>query len=317
MQKLSSSTYKSAIQEKAKQLGFTAVGISKAGFLAEDAPRLENWLREDKHGKMAYMANHFDKRLDPTLLVEGAKTVISLLYNYFPSAHLNNPSTLKVSKYAYGHDYHEVIKAKLFELLNWMREHIGEINGRAFVDSAPVLERSWAVKSGLGWIGKNGNLLTKGHGSFFFISELIIDLALEPDQHMQTNHCGTCTACIDACPTQAIVKPGVVDGSRCISYFTIELKESIPVEMAGKFDHWIFGCDTCQDVCPWNRFAKPHNEVNFAPNEAIKSFSNKEWKEITEDVFREIFKTSPIKRTGYNGLKRNVDFILNHDIDEH
>lgn len=316
MQQLSPNTYKEAIKLKALELGFSAIGVSKADYLAEDAPRLEKWLKENKHGKMAYMANHYDKRLDPRLLVDGAKTVISFLYNYFPAKTFTSEGGLKVSKYAYGQDYHEVIKDKLFELLNWIREHIGEVNGRAFVDSAPVLERSWAVKSGLGWIGKNGNIISKGNGSFFFLSELIVDLKLEPDNPMQTHHCGTCTACIDACPTQAIVQPGVVDGSRCISYFTIELRDAIPKEMSGQFDNWIFGCDTCQDVCPWNRFAKPHNEVKFAPNEAITTYSNDNWKEITEDVFAKVFIKSPIKRAGYNGLKRNIDFILNHD-DEH
>jgi len=295
------------IKQKAKELGFYSVGISKAGFLEEEAPKLERWLTNNHQGKMSYMENHFDKRLDPTKLVDGAKSVISLLYNYYPSQH-QIASSFKISKYAYGEDYHFVIKEKLFVLLAWMQQEIGEVNGRAFVDSAPVLERAWAAKSGLGWIGKNGNLINKGSGSFYFLSELIIDLELEPDGPT-TDHCGTCTACIDACPTQAIVAPTVVDGSKCISYFTIELKEAIPNEMKGKFDDWIFGCDVCQDVCPWNRFAQPNQEPKFAPNEEWMNYEKRQWMEITADIFKKFFKKSPIMRTGYNGLKRNIDYL--------
>lgn len=287
-------------------MGFAAVGISKADFLVDEAPKLEQWLNKGMQGKMDYMNNHFDKRLDPRLLVEGAKTVISLLYNYYPEK--KQPHHPKISKYAYGEDYHHVIKDKLASLMIWMQTNIGEISGRAFVDSAPVLERAWAAKSGLGWIGKNGNLINKGSGSFYFLSELIIDVELEADGPT-TDHCGTCTACIDACPTQAIVSPTVVDGSRCISYFTIELKEAIPQEMKGKFDDWMFGCDVCQDVCPWNRFAKPHNEPKFEPISEILEFTKNDWMDITADVFNKIFKNSPIKRTRYNGLKRNIDYL--------
>jgi len=295
------------IKQKAKELGFYSVGISKAGFLEEEAPKLERWLTNNHQGKMSYMENHFDKRLDPTKLVDGAKSVISLLYNYYPSQH-QTTSSYQISKYAYGEDYHFVIKEKLLVLLEWMQQEIGEVNGRAFVDSAPVLERAWAAKSGLGWIGKNGNLINKGSGSFYFLSELIIDLELESDGPT-TDHCGTCTACIDACPTQAIVAPTVVDGSKCISYFTIELKEAIPNEMKGKFDDWIFGCDVCQDVCPWNRFAKPHQEPRFAPNDEWMNYEKRQWMEITADIFKQFFKKSPIMRTGYNGLKRNIDYL--------
>jgi epoxyqueuosine reductase len=302
------------IKQKAKQMGFTAVGISKAEFLASEAPKLEQWLNNNHHGEMAYMANHFDKRLDPTLLVEGAKSVVSLLYNYYTPVKQQDATAPKISKYAYGQDYHEIIRDKLNALLLELKTEIGEINGRAFVDSAPVLERAWAAKSGLGWIGKNGNLINKGSGSFYFISELIIDLELEPDAAMNTNHCGTCTACLDTCPTQAIIKPGVVDGSKCISYFTIELKEAIPAHMQGKFDNWMFGCDVCQDVCPWNRFAKPHNEPNFVPSKELMGFSKQDWIELTEDTFKKVFKKSPVKRTKYNGLKRNIDFLINSNI---
>jgi epoxyqueuosine reductase len=282
-------------------------GISKAGFLEEEAPRLEKWLNENRHGQMQYMENHFDKRLDPTLLVDGAKSVISLLLNYYPSETQQN-ETYKISKYAYGEDYHFVIKEKLKELLHSINENIGEVGGRAFVDSAPVLDKAWAAKSGLGWIGKNSNLLSKQVGSFFFIAELIVDIELEYDTAV-TDHCGSCTACLDACPTQAIVQPYVVDGSKCISYFTIELKENIPQEMKGSFDDWAFGCDVCQDVCPWNRFSKPHSEPLFNPNPEMLSFTKKDWEEITEETFRAVFKNSAVKRTKFSGLKRNLDFL--------
>ncbi|KLT71708.1 MULTISPECIES: tRNA epoxyqueuosine(34) reductase QueG [unclassified Flavobacterium] len=303
----SKETYSKFIKEEAKRLGFLSCGISKAGFLEQEAPRLENWLKKNHNGQMAYMENYFDKRLDPTLLVDDAKSVVSLLLNYYPEE-VQNQESFKISKYAYGQDYHTVIKEKLKEFLFSIQEHIGEVSGRAFVDSAPVLDKAWAAKSGLGWIGKNSNLLTQKVGSFYFIAELILDLDLEYD-HATTDHCGSCTACIDACPTQAIVAPYVVDGSKCISYYTIELKENIPMEMKGKFDEWAFGCDTCQDVCPWNRFSKPHSEPLFNPNPEVLSFSKKDWIEITEETFRAVFKNSPIKRTKFDGLKRNIKFL--------
>ncbi|MTH14820.1 tRNA epoxyqueuosine(34) reductase QueG [Flavobacterium sp. LC2016-01] len=303
----SKETYSKFIKEEAKRLGFLSCGISKAGFLEDEAPRLEKWLNNNHNGQMTYMENHFDKRLDPTLLVDDAKSVVSLLLNYFPSESQNSTS-FKISKYAYGQDYHFVIKEKLKELLHSIQENIGDVSGRAFVDSAPVLDKAWAAKSGLGWIGKNSNLITQKVGSFYFIAELILDLDLEYD-HKVTDHCGSCTACIDACPTQAIVAPYVVDGSKCISYYTIELKENLPYEMKGKFDEWMFGCDTCQDVCPWNRFSKPHSEPLFNPNPDLLSFSKKDWTEITEETFRIVFKNSPIKRTKFEGLKRNISFL--------
>ena len=282
-------------------------GISKAGFLENEAPRLENWLNSNQNGQMSYMENHFDMRLDPTLLVDGAKSVVSLLLNYYPEQ-LQNSDSFKISKYAYGEDYHFVIKDKLKEFLYSIQSNIGDVFGRAFVDSAPVLDRAWAAKSGLGWIGKNSNLITQKVGSFYFIAELIIDLDLEYD-NPATDHCGSCTACIDACPTEAIVSPYVVDGSKCISYFTIELKENIPTEMRGKFDDWAFGCDVCQDVCPWNRFSKAHSEPLFNANPEMLSMSKKDWIEVTEETFRAVFKKSALKRTKFQGLKRNIDFL--------
>ena len=296
------------IKTEAKRLGFLSCGISKADFLEEEAPRLEKWLKNNMHGEMQYMENHFDKRLDPRLLVEGSKSVISLLLNYFPSQTQQDPEAPKISKYAYGTDYHFVIKDKLKQLLAFIETEIGEVGGRAFVDSAPVLDKAWAAKSGLGWVGKNSNLLSKQVGSFFFIAELIVDLELDFDAPV-TDHCGSCTACIDACPTEAITEPYVVDGSKCISYFTIELKDQIPTEFSGKFDDWMFGCDVCQDVCPWNRFSKPHNEPLFNPNPELLSMSKKDWEEITQEVFSEIFKKSPVKRTKFAGLKRNIEFL--------
>ena len=301
------STYSQLIKAEAKRLGFLSCGISKAAFLEEEAPRLEIWLNKNHHGEMKYMENHFDKRLNPTLLVDDAKSVISLLLNYYPSE-IQNTDSYKISKYAYGQDYHFVIKEKLKELLQTIQTEIGEVSGRAFVDSAPVLDKAWAAKSGLGWIGKNSNLLTQQVGSFYFIAELVVDLDLEYD-YATTDHCGTCTACIDACPTEAIVSPYVVDGSKCISYFTIELKENIPQEMKGKMDDWIFGCDVCQDVCPWNRFSKSHNEPLFNPNPELLSMTKKDWEEITEDTFKKVFKNSAVKRTKLDGLKRNIKFL--------
>lgn len=287
-------------------------GISKAEFLEEEAPRLEKWLQKNMQGEMSYMENYFDKRLDPTLLVPDSKSVISLLLNYFPSQ-TQNIESYKISKYAYGTDYHFVIKEKLKHLLDFIRQEIGDVHGRAFVDSAPVLDKVWAAKSGLGWMGKHSNLLSKQSGSFYFIAELIVDLDLEYDSPV-TDHCGSCTACIDACPTEAIVAPYVVDGSKCISYFTIELKNEIPSDFQGKFDDWIFGCDVCQDVCPWNRFSKSHKEPLFNTSPELLALSKKDWEEITEDVFQKLFKNSPLTRTKFSGLKRNIDFLNRSDL---
>lgn len=298
------------IKTQAKNLGFDFCGISKADFLEEEAPKLETWLNRNYHGKMVYMANYFDKRLDPRLLVEGAKSVITVILNYFPEQKLpESDADLKLSKYAYGTDYHYVLKDKLKELMNFISEEIGEVNGRVFVDSAPVMDKVWAKKSGLGWIGKHSNLINRKIGSFFFIGEIICDLELQPDGAIK-DYCGTCTACMDACPTDAIVEPYVVDGSKCISYFTIELKEAIPEEVKGKFNNWIFGCDICQDVCPWNRFAKPHQTPDFNLHPDLAKFTNKDWEEITEEIFKEIFKKSALKRTKIEGLKRNIGFSL-------
>ena len=301
------SRHTNLIKKEAKRLGFLSCGISKAEFLEDEAPRLENWLNKNMHGEMSYMANHFDKRLDPTLLVPDSKSVVSLLLNYFPEETQTN-ETYKISKYAYGEDYHFVIKDKLKQLLNFIQNEIGEVHGRAFTDSAPVLDKAWAAKSGLGWIGKHSNLITKSNGSFYFIAELIIDLELDYD-YAVTDHCGSCTACIDACPTQAITEPYVVDGSKCISYFTIELKNEIPSDMKGKFDDWMFGCDICQDVCPWNRFSKPHKEPLFNTSKELLTMSKKEWEEITEEVFQKTFEKSAVKRTKYSGLIRNINFL--------
>ncbi|WP_304157762.1 tRNA epoxyqueuosine(34) reductase QueG [Mesonia mobilis] len=299
--------YTKLIKTEATRLGFMSCGISKAEFLEEEAPRLEQWLNENRNGEMGYMENHFDKRLDPTLLVPGAKSVVSLLLNYFPQE-TQREDSYKLSKYAYGRDYHFVIKDKLKQLLHFINEEIGEVGGRAFVDSAPVLDKAWAAKSGLGWIGKNSNLLSKKTGSFFFIAELIIDLELEYDTPV-TDHCGSCTACIDACPTDAIYEPYKVDGSKCISYYTIELKDSIPESEKGKFEDWMFGCDICQDVCPWNRFSKPHNEPLFDPHPDLLQMTKHDWEEITRETFNEIFRKSAVKRTKYDGLKRNINFL--------
>ncbi|GAB3658174.1 tRNA epoxyqueuosine(34) reductase QueG [Echinicola sediminis] len=298
------------IKRLANELGFEFCGIAKAEFLEEEAPRLEDWLNRNYHGQMAYMANHFDKRLDPTQLVEGATTVVSLVYNYYPEQKLPAAKEdYKIAKYAYGKDYHFVIKDKLKEFLFRLKEEIGEVEGRAFVDSAPVMERQWAKKAGLGWLGKNSLLLNRKMGSFFFLAELIIDLKATVDQPMAKDYCGSCTRCIDACPTDAIVQPGVVDGSKCISYFTIELKEEIPSSVKGKFENWMFGCDICQDVCPWNRFSKPHEEPAFDPHPDLKNMDHGDWEEITQETFSKVFQKSAVKRTKLSGLKRNIDFL--------
>ena len=305
---LAKTQYTSFIKAEAKRLGFDFCGVSKAMFLEKEAPRLEKWLKKNMHGQMQYMENHFDKRLNPRLLVDDAKSVISLLLNYFPSEQQNNDS-LKISKYAYGNDYHDVIKEKCKNLLDRMQEEIGEVNARCFVDSAPVLDKAWAAQSGLGWIGKNANLINKGSGSFYFIAEIICDVEFEYDLPIK-DYCGTCTKCLDACPTQAIVAPYVVDGSKCISYLTIELKENIPTEFKNKMNDWIFGCDVCQDVCPWNSFSKAHNEPLFENKNGLLDWDKKQWQEITEAVFKKVFSKSAVKRTKYWGLKRNIDFVL-------
>lgn len=299
--------YTELIKNEAKRLGFISCGISRAEFLEDEAPRLEKWLKMKMNGEMKYMENYFEKRLDPTKLVDDAKSIISLTYNYYPED-LQNKEAPKVSKYAYGIDYHYVIKEKLNFFLTFIKDKIGDVHGRAFVDSAPILEKAWASKSGIGWVGKNSNLITKQVGSFYFLAELIVDLELDYDG-IESDHCGECTACIDSCPTQAIVEPYVVDGSRCISYFTIELKENIPNEFKEKFEDWVFGCDICQDVCPWNKFSKPHKEPLFQPTSEFMKMSRDEWNEITEETFNKIFKNSAVKRTGYKGLTRNLNFI--------
>jgi epoxyqueuosine reductase len=297
------------IKKKATDLGFFFCGISKAEFLEDEARKLELWLKKSYNGKMGYMENHFDKRLDPTLLVDNAKSVVSLLLNYFPENQNIESDSLKISKYAYGEDYHHVIKDKLKEFLQFIQDEIGEVGGRVFVDSAPVLDKAWAKRSGAGWMGKNTNIIHPKEGSFFFIAELILDLDLEHDGPIK-DYCGTCTRCIDACPTDAIVQPYVVDGSKCISYLTIELKDAIiPDYFKGKMDNWMFGCDICQDVCPWNRFAKPHQELRFKPNSEIFKLSTSDWQEITHDLFQELFKVSAVKRTKVEGLKRNIEFL--------
>jgi epoxyqueuosine reductase len=303
------------IKRKAAELGFDFCGISKADFLDEEARKLDAWLKHGYHGKMSYMENHYDKRLDPRLLVEGAKSIVSLMLNYYPKETQTDPNAPKISKYAYGKDYHFVIKDKLKELFGFIQTEIGEVGGRVFVDSAPVLDKAWAKRSGLGWMGKNANIIHPKNGSFFFLAELIIDLELEPDGPIK-DYCGTCTACIEACPTDAIVEPYVVDGSKCISYLTIELKDEIfPKEFNGKLDNWMFGCDVCQDVCPWNRFATTHRTSDFNPHERLLKMSKSDWEDLTEEVFQELFRKSAVKRTKYAGLKRNIQFISNNRLE--
>lgn len=305
----SQSIHTQYIKAFASRLGFDYCGVAKAQKLDDDAARLDQWLNKGMHGSMGYMERYFDLRVDPTRLVPGAKSVITLLKNYYPG-HSQKDESPRISKYAYGKDYHEVIRAQMNQFLQLIQENIGEINGRGFVDSAPVLERSWAQRSGLGWIGKNGNLINKQNGSFFFIATLITDLSLDYDDPYAKDYCGSCTRCIDACPTGAILPGKVVNGSQCISYYTIELKELlIPAEMNGRFDNWAFGCDTCQDVCPWNRFSKPTSETEFAPIPEILNLSSREWEEMTEESFRKLFRDSPISRTKWKGMQRNIRFI--------
>ncbi len=300
--------YSQFIKDQAKRLGFVGCGIAKAEFLEEEAPRLEKWLDNGFHGEMQYMENHFDKRLDPTLLVPGAKSVISLSYNYFPERQ-QVPDSYKISKYAYGQDYHHIIKDKLRELLQLINDEIGEVSGRCFVDSAPVLERAWAEKSGLGWNGKHSLLIQKQQGSFFFLAELILDLELAYDPPFTTDHCGSCTKCIDACPTEAILPNNTVDGSKCISYLTIELRDAIPTGFKDKTADWMFGCDICQDVCPWNRFSKPNAEPLFSPNHELLHMTKEDWEELTQETFSKVFKKSAVKRTKFSGLRRNITFL--------
>ena len=285
-----------------------ACGISKADFLADEAPRLEQWINQNHHGQMGYMERNFDKRLDPKKLVPGAKSVVSLLFNYFPENTPSDSDAPKIARYAYGQDYHRVIKDKLFEFMHEIQTEIGAVGGRVFVDSAPVMEKAWAAKSGLGWVGKNTNLIRKQEGSYFFIAELILDISLEADGAV-TDHCGSCTACLDACPTNAFTAPYQLDASKCISYFTIELKDAIPEEVKGKFDQWAFGCDICQEVCPWNRFSTPHKEPAFNPNPELMGMAQNDWDEITEEVFNRLFEVSAVQRTGFSGLKRNLEFL--------
>lgn len=300
--------YSNLIKTKATKFGFNGCGISRAGFLEDDARPLENWLRNNFNGEMAYMENHFDKRLNPQVLVEGSKSVISLSYNYFPEQKLPTLEHFKISKYAYGQDYHEILKEILAEMVAELKEEIGDFDCRVFVDSAPVLERSWARKSGIGWVGKNANLITRQNGSFYFLAEIICDLELQEDQPT-TDHCGTCRKCIDACPTQAIVSDKIIDGSKCISYATIELKNEIPETFTGKMEDWMFGCDICQDVCPWNRFSAPHQQEKFRPNSFLLHYGKEDWKALTQELFSEIFRKSPVKRTKFAGLKRNIEFL--------
>ena len=298
--------YSDFIKNKSIELGFISCGISKSGFLENEIGRFESWLKNNYHGKMSYMERNFDKRMDTTKLVSGSKSVISLLFNYYPSKEINNDS-FKISKYAYGKDYHFIIKDKLKSLLSSMRNEIGEIDGRVFVDSAPIMEKAWAKKSGLGWVGKNTNLISKKTGSFFFIAEIIVDLELEYDGEV-TDHCGSCTACLDACPTDALYEPYKIDASKCISYFTIELKDQFPNDLKKDFNDWIFGCDICQDVCPWNKFSIPNKEPLLNPKNEINQYSKKDWLELTDEVFKVVFKGSPLERTKFKGLKRNIQY---------
>ncbi len=302
------------VKKTANALGFSYCGIAKAGFLEEEAPKLEQWLKNGYQGKMGYLENHFDKRLDPQKLVPGSKSIISLIYNYFPPKDLTDGDSFKIAKYAYGKDYHFVIKDKLKTFFELMKEEVSqEIEGRVFVDSAPVHERAWAAKAGLGWIGKNSLLLNKSMGSFFFLAEIICDVELIADGPVK-DYCGTCTRCIDACPTDAIAQPYVVDANKCISYLTIELKDELPSGFEDKMEDWIFGCDICQDVCPWNRFSYPHQETAFLPHEQLEKVSKRDWEELTEETFRVIFKNSAVKRTKFKGLKRNISYSTSKDL---
>jgi epoxyqueuosine reductase len=297
------------LKNKALELGFLACHIAKAEFMTEEAFRLEHWLKQNYHGEMSYLNNHFDKRVDPTLLVPGAKSVISLAYNYYNESKQTDPDAPKLAMYAYGKDYHKVVRKKLQQLFDWIKSSFGDVDGRIFVDSAPVLERDWAKRSGLGWIGKNTMLIQPKKGSWFFLAEIITDLTMVYD-HPISDYCGTCTRCIEACPTEAIHKNGyIMDGSKCISYLTIELKNNLPVEYKGKMENWMFGCDICQQVCPWNRFAEPHQEDRFLPSATVMQMSREEWNDLSEPIFNQLFEGSAVKRTKYEGLKRNIEFL--------
>ncbi len=300
--------YTQLIKEEAYRLGFQHCGISEAKKLDEEARELEEWLNQGHHGQMKWMENHFEKRIDPRKLVPGAKSVISVLLNYYTEAEQKDPEAPKIAKYAYGQDYHPVVKKKLKALLRFIRDNIGHVEGRAFVDSAPVMDSTWAKRSGLGWKGKNTLLLNRQEGSFFFVGELIVDLPLEYDAPMK-DYCGTCTRCIDACPTDAIYEPYKIDGSKCISYYTIELKDELPDEMAGKFENWAFGCDICQQVCPWNKFAEEHEEPALDPIQEILDMTKEDWEEITKETFDKVFRHSPLRRAKYEGIKRNMHFL--------
>jgi epoxyqueuosine reductase len=306
---MSATLHTQLIREEARRLGFSFVGLARAERMDEEARRLEAWLHKGMHGQMAYMENYFEQRTDPRLLVEGARSVVSLLYNHYTPRRQSDPDAPKIAQYAYGEDYHFVLKHKLKALLAFIREQIGEVSGRCFVDSAPVLERDWARRAGVGWVGKNTLLIHPKAGSFFFLAELMLDLELIYD-HPIKDYCGTCTRCIDACPTEAIDPQGYwVDGSKCISYFTIELRDAIPETFKGKFENWMFGCDICQDVCPWNRFATPHNEPAFEPHPELLEMTKSDWTDLSEEVFQRVFRKSPVKRTKYAGLKRNINFL--------
>lgn len=296
------------LEREASALGFAAIGFARAERLNDEADRLEQWLKQGYAGQMHYLERNIEKRLDPTLLLPGTQTVVSLLYNYHNPDRPADPDAPRVAAYALGEDYHFVVKWKLKELLKRFQAAWGDIQGRAYIDSAPVMERQWAERAGLGWTGKNSLLLNKRMGSTFFIGELLIDLALEPDAPA-TDHCGTCRRCIDACPTGAIIQPGVVDGSRCISYFTIELKGPIPEPAPAAHGNWVFGCDICQDVCPWNRHAERHAEPRFEPSPDLLNWGRRDWKALTEETFKEHFKGTPLTRTGYEGLMRNLRWI--------
>ena len=296
------------IKSEARRLGFESCGIARAAFLEEEALHLETWLKKGYQGEMHYMENHFDKRLDPRKLVPGARSVISLLYNYYPEA-TQAGNTYKIAKYAYGEDYHQVIRSKLRELVASMQERLGDFHARVFTDSAPVMERAWAKKAGLGWIGKHSLMINKKKGSYFFLAEVITDLELEPDVPFTSDHCGNCTRCIDACPTAAILPNNTIDSSKCISYLTIELKEQIPLSFKDKMEDWMFGCDICQDVCPWNRFSEPHNEPLFRPHPDLLDLSKREWEEMSEETYAQIFRRSAVKRVKYEGLRRTIDFL--------
>lgn len=306
-------TYAALLKQYAKDLGFTFVGIARAEPLEEEARQLEAWLNAGQHGEMSYMENYFDKRIDPTKLVEGAKSVVTLLYNYFPAEEQKDADAPKLARYAYGKDYHHVLKKKLHTLLSQLQENIGDIHGRCFVDSAPVLERQWAARAGNGWLGKNTLLIHPKAGSYYFIATLILDVEMRTDDPMR-DYCGTCRRCIEACPTDAIAPEGyILDASKCISYLTIELREAIPESFKGKMENWMFGCDICQEVCPWNRFSSPHKEPDFEPHPDLLDMRKEDWYELTADVFRKVFKKSAVKRTKYSGLRRNIDFLMESD----